>query len=145
MIRRGPPCPNCGASLAPLPWRSAIEPCPACRRPILVWRWRFDPPGILRIRGVLEFADAIYGMAMLAVVVTFALSDMSLVRLVRTLAILFFVTGSILCVDGVLGLRTGLDQTRRRRRGGRPARILAAGKLIAGVFAFTLTAIGIGL
>ncbi len=112
---------------------------------MMVWRSRFDPPGILRIRGMLEFGNAIYGTAMLALVGVFALSDMSLIRFARTLTILFFVTGSILCVDGVLGLRTGVDQTRRPRRGGRPARILAAGTLIAGVFAFTLTTMGIGL
>lgn len=58
-------------------------------------------------------------------------------------AILLFVISSILCADGILGITTGLDKTGAQVRRGQLAKAFDITKIMVGLTALVLTAIGI--
>ncbi len=101
--------------------------------------------GPMRLYGLFELGWLAY-MAAMIVLIGMAIVDLvDLLSYLRLIAILLFVIGSILSADGILGITTGLDKTGARVRSDRLAKALGAAKLMGGLAALNLTAIGIGL
>jgi hypothetical protein len=147
-LRNRTPLPRCAYCLVPIhswPSRSVIEPCGACKRPLTIVTGRYGHAGQVRIRSVLGIASACYGVAVVLLIVAFALTQIEARQFVKLFTLLLFVIGSVLAVDGVLALRTGVDRTWERLRAGRSAKVMGAGKLAAGAVATLLVAIGVTL
>jgi hypothetical protein len=104
----------------PLPWRSP-----------------------LRLLGLFDLASKLQAYATITIGALFALGALSLLGLVKAIAILLYVMGSILLVDGALGIVSGIDRTWSQVRYGTAAKAMAAGKIIAGSLAFLLTIVGV--
>jgi hypothetical protein len=66
-------------------------------------------------------------------------------QFVKLFTLLLFVIGSVLAVDGVLALRTGIDRTWERKRFGRSAMVIGLGKLAASAVATLLVTVGVTL
>lgn len=139
---RLPHCPYCKETVRT--WRrgSWIDPCTNCRRPIVLIRSPFDWHGPLRLRGLLDLAHTLYGIATVILVVSFAVMQFSALHFVKIFTLLLFIKGSILITDGVLGSRSHIDRTMGKLRSGRTALFYAVGKIASGLFALGLTAIG---
>jgi len=141
--RHLPKCPCCGHPV--YEWRrgSSIEGCRQCRRPMVLLRYPLPWKSPLRLLGLFDLAASLQAYATIAVVVLFALGAFSLLALVKAIAILLYVMGSILLADGVLGIVSGIDRTWGHVRYTSAAKALAAGKIIAGSMAFLLTIVGL--
>ncbi len=139
---RLPQCPYCKEPVRS--WRrgSWIDPCTNCRRPIVLIRSPFDWNGPLRLRGLLDVAHTVYGIATVILVVSFALMQFSALHFVKMFTLLLFIQGSILITDGVLGALSRIDRTMGKLRSGRAAFTYAIGKIACGLCALALTAIG---
>jgi hypothetical protein len=70
---------------------------------------------------------------------------MSPLRFSKWLTLLIFAMGSVLAVDGILSLRTGIDRTWHRRRDGRSARLMGGAKIAGAVYALLMVVIGVTL
>ncbi len=108
-------------------------------------RWPLDWNGPKRLRGLLDFGFTLYGLATLALVVLLAITNLPLRTFIHLFSVLLFVVGTLLGVDGILGVRTGLDRTGKRVSRGSAARILASSKVAGGVLAALMMAVGISL
>ena len=138
-------CECCRADLPPFPAGSRIEPCRTCRRPMVLLRplvGSLDPG---RVRGLFDLAGAVTGILMMVLISAFVLTSMSPLRFSKWLTILIFAMGSVLAVDGILSIRTGIDKTWHRRRRGRPARMLGGAKIAGAVYALLMVVIGVTL
>ncbi len=138
-----PRCAYCSVPMQSWPSNALIEPCPACKRPMTIARGPLEHPGTSRIHSVLGIASACYGVAVVLLIATFALTQMEARQFVKLFTLLLFVIGSVLAVDGVLALRTGIDRTWERQRSGRAAVVMGVGKLTASAIATMLVAIGV--
>lgn len=138
-------CPYCGHQIGHWPKASSIEPCRMCRRPMVLIRWPLDWNGPKRLRGLLDVGYTVYGLATLALVGAFAFVPMSVRTFVHLFSVLLFVAGTLLGVDGILGLRTGLDRTDKRVLTGKAAYIMASLKIAAGTLAMILLAMGLAV
>lgn len=116
-----------------------------CRRPMVLIRWPLDWNGPKRLRSLLGVGFTVYGIATLALVTVFALAPMSARTFMHLFSVLLFVAATLLGVDGILGLRTGLDRTGKRVLMGKPAHIMASLKIAAGTFAMILLVMGLAL
>jgi len=112
---------------------------------MVLLRSPFRPSAPIRLHSLLALATSAYGIAMVALVVAFAFSDMTPLRFVSLLSVLLFVIGSALLVDGALSARTRIDVTWHRRRTGKQATLMGLGKAASGALAMTLTLVGLGL
>ena len=141
--RRFPRCPCCGASVCE--WRrgSPVEGCRQCRRPMALMRYPLPWKSPLRLLGLFDMASSLQAYATIAIGALFALGTLSLPGLVKAIAILLYVMGSILLADGVLGLVSGIDRTWGRIHYGGRAMAFASGKLVLGSLALMLTIIGL--
>ena len=108
----------------------------------MLFRSPLDWRGPLRLRSLFDLASAAYGLAMIALVTVFVTTDMTPLGFARALSVLLFVIGSLLCVDGVLSLRTKLDRTWGALRRGVAARTIGLGKLASGALAIVMVWIG---
>ncbi|MDX3911609.1 MAG: hypothetical protein QHC67_17635 [Sphingobium sp.] len=97
----------------------------------------------MRLLGLFDLAFSLQAYATIAIGALFALGTLSLPGLVKAIAILLYVMGSILLADGVLGLVSGIDRTWGRLHHGGRAMAFASGKLVAGSLALMLTIIGL--
>jgi hypothetical protein len=97
----------------------------------------------LRLVGLFDLASSLQAYATIAVALLFALGVLSLHGLVKAIAILLYVTGSILLADGVLGIVSSIDRTWGRLHHGGRAMAFASGKLVLGSLALMLTIIGL--
>lgn len=140
---RLPNCPYCRSDIAS--WRrgSWIETCKSCRRPMVLIRSPFDRNGPLRLRGLLDIASHIYGIATIIMVISFVFAGMSPLFFVKLLALLLYLIGSILLTDSVLGLLSRIDRTWGQVRYNGKAHLFSVGKLAAGLIAVMLTIIGL--
>lgn len=138
-------CPYCRTTLVEWPGLRQLEPCNTCERPMVLLRslrhWR----GPLGLYGLFELGWLAYAAAMVTVSGLGLVGVIDLISYLRVTAILLFVIGSILCADGILGITTGLDKTGARVRRDWLAKALGAAKVMVGLAALVLTAIGIGL
>ncbi len=141
--RHLPKCPCCGHPV--YEWRrgSPVEGCRQCRRPMVLLRYPLPWKGPVRLVGLFDLASRIQAYATIAAMVLFGLGILDVMGLVKAVAILLYVTGSILLADGVLGVFSGIDRSWRRVRYGGGAMAMAAGKLVAGSLALMLTIIGL--
>ena len=104
----------------PLPWRSPLH-----------------------LLGLFDLASKLQAYTTITIGALFALDVLSLLGLVKAIAILLYVMGSILIVDGALGIVSGIDRTWSQVRYAGPAKAMASGKIIAGSLAFMLTIVGL--
>ena len=141
--RHLPKCPYCGHPVHE--WRrgSPIEGCRQCRRPMVLLRYPLPWRSPLRLLGLFDLASKLQAYATITIGALFALGALSLLGLVKAIAILLYVMGSILLVDGSLGIVSGIDRTWSHVRYGTAAKAMAAGKIIAGSLAFLLTIVGV--
>lgn len=93
--------------------------------------------------GLLDAGASFYGIATVCLVVAFAAAPTSGREFVKAFTLMLFVIGSVLAVDGILAVRTGIDRTWSIRRIGRPARLLGVAKVLAATAALMLVIIGI--
>lgn len=140
----GARCPCCGTAVTALPSPWAIEPCRICKRPLALVRMIARHPRY-QLRNVLDLVGSAYGIATVALVLAFLTSGMDARTFAKAIAVLLFVIGSLLMVDGVLSLRTGVDRTFNITRQGVAAAILGGGKLSSGIAAFILMATGLSI
>ncbi|MDO7836872.1 hypothetical protein Q4610_17640 [Sphingobium sp. HBC34] len=112
---------------------------------MILLRWPTDWNGPKRLRGLLDVGFALYGLLTIALVAAFIVTGLTPHAFAKGFSVLLFIIGSVLAADGVLGLRTGMDRTGKQLRSGRPARVLAGGKLVAGSAAIVLLCIGLAL
>lgn len=138
-------CPYCRTALVEWPGERRLEPCPTCERPMVLLRSIRNWHGPMRLYGLFELGWLAYMAAMIVLTGLAFVGFIDLLSYLRLIAILLFVIGSILCADGILGLATGLDKTASRVRRDRLAKALGAAKIMIGLAALFLTAIGIGL
>ena len=143
-----PRLPRCPCCLRPIyEWRqgSWIEPCRTCERPLVLVRSPADRQGPRRLRSLFDLVSAGYGIAMVALIAAFAVIHLGPLGFSRALAVLLFVIGPLLCVDGVLSLRTRIDRTWGRLRQGGAASAIGAGKVVSGAIALAMAWIGLTL
>lgn len=93
--------------------------------------------------GLLDAGASLYGNATVCLVVAFAIAPTSGREFVKACTLMLFVIGSVLAVDGILAVRTGIDRTWSTRRTGRSARALGVAKVFAATAALMLVMIGI--
>ena len=145
-FRHTPPrCPYCSRPILSWPTGATVESCWSCNRPLVRVNRLLGRSGGLEPRSLLDLISTVYGVSVVILVFTFAFTGMDARTFAKLFSVLLFVTGSVLAVDGVLALRTGLDCTWKRLRSGRPARLLGAGKIAAGAVAMLLLAVGLSL
>lgn len=137
-------CPSCDAIITHLPPPWTIEPCDRCRRPLTLIRMPRRPTHY-QLRNVIDLAGSIYGIVTMLLVVSFVLSEMGPRTFAKAVAILMFVIGSLLLVDGALSLKTAIDRTWLTTRHGPVARSLGLGKTVAGAMALGLVLMGLHL
>lgn len=137
-------CPCCSSIVATLPPLWSIEPCWRCSRPLTLVRM-VRHPRLYRLRNVIDLIGSGYGIVTMLLVLSFVLSEMQPRTFAKAVTILLFVIGSILAVDGVLSLRTSIDQTWRVTRQGPLARLIGAGKVFSGLLAVMLVFVGVRL
>ncbi|WP_348979597.1 hypothetical protein [Sphingomonas sp. VNH70] len=140
----GTQCPCCGTAVTALPSPWTIEPCGNCKRPLALVHMIGRHPSY-QLRNVLDLVGSAYGVATVALVLAFVTSGMDAKAFAKAVTVLLFVIGSLLMVDGVLSLRTGVDRTFNITRRGVAAAILGGGKLCSGIAAFILMATGISI
>lgn len=142
--QRGANCPCCSIEITALPSPWTIEPCGECKRPLALVRM-IARTRAYKLRNVLDLVGSAYGIATMALVLAFVMSEMDVRTFAKAVTILLFVIGSLLIVDGVLSLRTRVDRTFNVTRRGVAAAMLGSGKLGAGMAAFILVATGLSL
>lgn len=142
---RRPGCPYCGQLIDHWPRNTNLQSCRLCLRPMVLLRWPTDWNGPKRLRGLLDVGFALYGLLTIGLVATFVVAGLSPYAFAKGFSVLLFIIGSVLAADGVLGLRTGIDKTVKRFRSGHGARVLAVGKLVAGLAAILLLGVGLTL
>ena len=137
-----PKCPYCATAL--FAWRSGswIDPCPTCRRPLVLVRLPWDRKGTRRLRCLIDMGAGAYGFAIVILSALFAASEMTAMTFAKLLTPLLFVIGSVLCVDGALAARSEIDRTWKVLRRGWVAKGLGYGKVLAGTVAMLLVATG---
>lgn len=140
-----PACPCCGDEVRPWPPLTPLEPCMACKRPILVIPLPATLPRRVLVTGLLEAGSSLYGIATVCLMVAFVVSPGTGREFVKAFTLILFVIASVLAVDGTLGIRSGIDRTWRGVRRGTPARLLGVGKLCAAAAAWVLVLIGVTL
>lgn len=91
----------------------------------------WSQPRRLLMSGLLDAGASLYGIATVCLVAAFAISPSSGREFVKAFTLMLFVIGSVLAVDGILAVRTGIDRTWSTRRKGRSARALGVGKILA--------------
>ena len=142
---RRPSCPYCGHTIDDWPRSSSLQACRMCRRPLVLLRSPRNWNGPKYLRGLLDIGVIFYAWGSIVLMAAFALTHMPTRAFIHLFAILLFIIGSALGVDGWLGLRTGIDRTGRRTRVNGPARILALVKLGIGSIALGMVAFGLSL
>ena len=142
---RLPRCPCCSRPI--YEWRHGawIEPCRRCERPLVLVKSAMDWNGPRRLRNLFDLVSAGYGIATVVLVAVFALTNLGPVGFSRAFAVLLFVIGPLLIVDGVLSLRTKIDRTWGRLRQGAAASAIAVGKVVSGSIALAMVWIGLTL
>ena len=100
-------------------------------------------PRRLLVSGLLDAGASLYGIATVCLVVAFAIAPTSGREFVKAFTLMLFVIGSVLAVDGILALRTGIDRTWSVRRTGRPAQFLGVAKVLTSAAASLLVMVGI--
>lgn len=100
-------------------------------------------PRRLLMSGLLDAGASLYGIATVCLVIAFAVSPTSGREFVKAFTLMLFVIGSVLVVDGILAVRTGIDRTWSNRRTGRPACVLGLAKVLVAMVALMLVIIGI--
>ncbi len=138
-------CPYCGNILFQNLKRHKVRGCLTCKRPIVIARNPIGRQRLYRIYSVLDVGMTLYAVLTIALGAFFLMTGYGVTGFVKGFSIALFVVGSVLCVDGVLGLRTARDKTWGKQRRGRAARAMAAGKLAAGMVAFFMVFVGITL
>lgn len=137
-------CPCCASMVEHLPLLWTIEPCRLCRRPLTLVRM-VRRPGLYRLRNVIDLAGSVYGIVTMLLVLSFVVFEMEPRTFAKGVAVLLFIIGSLLLVDGGLSLKTAIDRTFRTTRHGLAARVLGAGKALAGALAMALLFVGLHL
>lgn len=137
-------CPCCASVVEHLPPLWKIEPCGVCRRPLTLVRM-VRRPGLYRLRNVIDLVGSVYGIVTMLLVLSFVVSEMEARTFAKGVTILLFIIGSLLLVDGGLSLKTAIDRTFRTTRHGLAARVLGAGKELAGALAMALLLVGLNL
>lgn len=140
-----PRCPYCSRPIISWPTAATVEPCWSCKRPLVRLNRVFGRSAGFQPRSLLDMLSTGYGVSVVILVFTFAFTGMDARTFAKAFSVLLFVTGSVLAVDGILALRTGIDCTWKRLRSGRSARLLGAGKIAAGVVAMLLLIVGLSL
>ena len=79
----------------------------------------WSQPRRLLMSGLLDAGASLYGIATVCLVAAFAISPSSGREFVKAFTLMLFVIGSVLAVDGILAVRTGIDRTWSTRRKGR--------------------------
>lgn len=138
-------CPYCRTKMVEWPGPRRLEPCFICQRPMVLLRSVRHWHGPLRLYGLFELGWLAYMVAMVGLTGMALVGFVDLLSYLRLIAILLFVIGSILCADGILGITTGLDKTGARVRRDRLAKAFGTAKIMIGLAALVLTAIGIEL
>lgn len=138
-----PSCSYCGNHLGTWPPSGPVEPCRVCRRPTVFVPIPGSRPRRLLMLGLLDAGASLYGNATVCLVVAFAIAPTSGREFVKACTLMLFVIGSVLAVDGILAVRTGIDRTWSTRRTGRSARALGVAKVFAATAALMLVMIGI--
>ena len=96
-----------------------------------------------RVAGLLQCSYALYGFATVALVTAFILLPMPPRTFARQCAVLLFIIGGVLIVDGALGIRARVDRFADQVRAGTTALTTAAFRVSAGVIAMLLCAYGL--
>jgi len=138
-----PICGYCDRGFTAWPPRAPVEPCHICRRPTMFLAIPWTRPRRLLVSGLLDAGASFYGIATVCLVVAFAIAPTSGRDFVKAFTVLLFVIGSVLAVDGILAVRTGIDRTWSVRRTGRPARFLGVAKVLTSAAALLLVMVGI--
>lgn len=140
-----PVCGYCRTPFAPWPPEGIIEPCQSCKRPSVFITIFWTRPSRILGTGLLSAGTSLYGIATLSLVLAFIVTPSSAREFVKAFTLLLFLIGSVLAVDGILALRTGVDLTWRRLRYGTAAKVMGAGKLAAAAFALMLVLTGVSI
>ncbi|KTF67851.1 MULTISPECIES: hypothetical protein [unclassified Sphingomonas] len=138
-------CPYCGNILFQNLKRHKVRGCLTCKRPIVIARSPFGRPRLYRIYSILDVGMAVYALLTIALIAFFLLSGHGVGGFVKGFSIALFIVGSVLCVDGVLALRTARDKTWGRQRRGVAARSVGGGKIAAGVLALFMVFVGVAI
>jgi len=138
-------CPYCGSILFQNLKRHKVRGCFTCKRPLVIARGPFGRPRLYRIYSVLDVGMTLYALLTTALIGFFALTGQGVTGFVKGFSIALFVVGSVLCVDGVLAIRSARDKTWGRQRRGVAARMLGACKIATGVLAFFMVFAGVTL
>lgn len=100
-------------------------------------------PRRLLMSGFLNAGASLCGIATVCLVADFAISPSSGRKFVKAFTLMLFVIGSVLVVDGILAVRTGIDRIWSTRRYGRSACVLGVGKILASAAALMLVIFGL--
>lgn len=138
-------CPYCKNILFQNLKRHKVRGCLTCKRPLVIARSPFGRPRLYRIYSVLDVGMLVYALLTMALIAFFALTGHGVTGFVKGFSIALFIVGSVLCVDGVLAVRTARDKTWGKQRRGIAARTIGAGKVITGLIAFFMTFVGVTL
>ncbi|MET3726042.1 hypothetical protein [Sphingomonas trueperi] len=138
-------CPYCKNILFQNLKRHKVRGCLTCKRPLVIARSPFGRPRLYRIYSVLDVGMLVYALLTMALIAFFALTGHGVTGFVKGFSIALFIVGSVLCVDGVLAVRTARDKTWGKQRRGISARTIGAGKVITGLIAFFMTFVGVTL
>ncbi len=136
-------CPYCRNILFQNLKRHKVRCCLTCKRPIVIARSPVGRPRLYRIYSVLDVGMTLYALLTIALIAFFVLTGHGINGFVKGFSIALFIVGSVLCVDGLLAIRTARDKTWGRQRRGAAARTLGVGKVAAGAFAFFMVFVGV--
>ncbi|MGF7151950.1 hypothetical protein FHS96_005618 [Sphingomonas zeicaulis] len=98
--------------------------------------------GTARIVGLLQCGYAAHGLATITLVAAFLILPMPARTFARQFAILLFIIGSVMIVDGAIGIRTRIDHVADRLRTGRAALVAATLRFSGGTIAMMLCIYG---
>ncbi|MET3712657.1 hypothetical protein ABIC65_003375 [Sphingomonas trueperi] len=138
-------CPYCKNILFQNLKRHKVRGCLSCKRPIVIARSPVGRPRLYRIYSVLDVGMMLYALLTIALIAFFLMTGHGITGFVKACSTALFIVGSVLCVDGVLALRTARDKTWNRQRRGVAARTLGVGKIATGILAFFMVFVGVTL
>jgi hypothetical protein len=126
------------------PWETlVIQPCQWCLRPLYLTAMLNPFARKGQVSGLLDTVDAAQGIGVSIMLLVFAFHGLEPRTVGLTIAMAMFVAAIAHACDGALALKTGVIRSLGRLRTGRPMKVWAWGKIVAGIAALVLSFTGI--
>ena len=140
-----PKCPNCTAPMLHWPRRNPIYGCTTCLRPMVLLPAKYQDQRVYRIHKIFDVAKYLTAFVAMVILLGLATNLLPMQMIVAVTVVTLLTHGSMDLADGILGIKTRIDNSRRQVRYGKPALGYATAKIAAGLGMLALALLGMGV